>query len=84
MRFTWDPRKAAANVRKHGVTFEEAVTVFADPLALLVTDAVEADREILIGESVVRRVLVTVFIEIGAEEARIVSPARNQERKEEI
>jgi uncharacterized DUF497 family protein len=76
VRFTWDPRKAAANVRKHGVTFEEAVTVFADPLALLVTDAVEADREILIGESVVRRVLVTVFIEIGAEEARIVSARR--------
>jgi uncharacterized DUF497 family protein len=33
MRFSWDPRKAASNVRKHSVTFEEAATVFADPLA---------------------------------------------------
>ena len=40
MRFTWDPRKAAANLRKHGVTFEEATTVFADPLALVLDDAV--------------------------------------------
>ena len=34
MQFTWDPRKAAANLRKHGVSFAEAATVFADPLAL--------------------------------------------------
>ena len=33
MRFEWDPAKAAANLRKHGVSFEEACTVFYDPLA---------------------------------------------------
>jgi uncharacterized DUF497 family protein len=33
VQFTWDPRKAASNLRKHGVSFEEATTVFADPLA---------------------------------------------------
>jgi uncharacterized DUF497 family protein len=32
-RFTWDPQKAESNARKHGVTFEEAVTVFDDPYA---------------------------------------------------
>ena len=34
MRFEWDSRKAAANLKKHGVTFEEAATVFGDPLAI--------------------------------------------------
>ena len=67
MRFTWDLRKAAVNARKHGVTFEEATTVFGDPLALIATDAVHEERTLIIGESVVRRVLVTVFTEVGAE-----------------
>jgi len=38
LRFEWDPRKAAANQAKHGVSFEEALTVFADPLARLFDD----------------------------------------------
>ncbi|MGH7893691.1 MAG: BrnT family toxin [Candidatus Binatia bacterium] len=76
MRFTWDPHKAAANRRKHGVTFEEATTVFADPLALLVTDAMHAQRTLIIGESVMRRTLVTVFTERSASEVRIISARR--------
>ena len=63
MRFSWDARKAAANHRKHGVTFEEATTVFADPLALIVGDPMHADRGVIIGESALRRTLVTVFAE---------------------
>jgi uncharacterized protein len=35
MVFTWDPNKAAANLKRHRIAFEEAVTVFADPLALI-------------------------------------------------
>ena len=38
MEFEWDPRKAAANSRKHGVTFHEAVTVFGDYLAITFED----------------------------------------------
>ena len=34
MSFEWDPAKAAANVKKHGITFDEAATVFLDPMAL--------------------------------------------------
>jgi uncharacterized DUF497 family protein len=34
MEFEWDPKKAAANVRKHDVTFQEAATIFGDPLAV--------------------------------------------------
>ena len=76
MRFSWDPRKAASNVRKHGVTFEEAATVFADPLAMVMTDAVCASRTLIIGESVRRRVLLSVFVEGDEEEIRIVSARR--------
>ncbi|MDP2735042.1 MAG: BrnT family toxin, partial [bacterium] len=38
LTFTWDPRKAEANLRKHGVSFEEACTVFGDPLSLTISD----------------------------------------------
>jgi uncharacterized DUF497 family protein len=50
VRFTWDPQKASANERKHGVTFEEATTVFADPLALIVEDALHERRRYEEGE----------------------------------
>ena len=76
MRFSWDARKAAANHRKHGVTFEEAATVFADPLALIVGDAMHTDRALIIGESPLRRTLVTVFAERSASETRITSARR--------
>ena len=76
MRFTWDPPKAQINVRKHGVTFEEASTVFADPLALILNDTAHSDRSLIIGESVVRRILVTVFVEIADDEIRLISARR--------
>lgn len=38
MKFTWDVRKAAENARKHGVSFDEATTVFGDPLASTIPD----------------------------------------------
>ena len=38
VRFTWDSKKAASNLRKHGVSFEEAATVFADPLAAMLEE----------------------------------------------
>lgn len=47
--FEWDADKAVANAIKHGVTFEEAVTVFLDLDCLLVRDAVEAERFAAIG-----------------------------------
>jgi len=86
VRFSWDARKAAANHRKHGVTFEEATTVFADPLALIVGDPMHADRAVIIGESALRRTLVTVFAERSASETRIISArraTRNERRRYE-
>lgn len=83
IEFEWDPRKAAANVRKHGVTFEEAVTAFADPHSITIPDpdhsAGEA-RFILIGRSAVQRLLVVVHLERG-EPIRLIS-ARLAARRE--
>ena len=76
VEYTWDAKKAASNLRKHGVSFEEAVTVFGDPLAAVVSDATYADRSVLIGISVSRRVLFTVFLEVSEETIRIISARR--------
>ena len=81
MRFTWDPRKAAANLRKHHVTFDEAMTVFVDPLALVTGDAIHVERSVIIGESIRPRVLLTVFVERDDEEIRIISARRATSRE---
>ena len=59
--FEWDPAKAAANVRKHGVSFDEAETVFSDEHALLLDDpehSADEDRFVLIGLSAASRTVV--------------------------
>jgi uncharacterized DUF497 family protein len=58
--FEWDPQKAAANERKHRVTFDEAVTAFGDPLGMLVDDprhSVGEARLVLLGYSQANRLL---------------------------
>jgi uncharacterized DUF497 family protein len=63
-QFEWDPSKAASNLRKHGVSFEEAVTVFADPLSLDMADpshSVEEARFIVLGSSRNGNVLVVTY-----------------------
>lgn len=64
--FEWSPTKAVANQRKHGVSFEEARTVFEDDEALLIPDldhSVSEERFILLGLSSAVRVLVVVHCE---------------------
>jgi uncharacterized DUF497 family protein len=59
LRFDWDERKNTANQRKHGVSFEEAQTVFYDDRALLIEDPDETeDRFVLLGLSLALRTLV--------------------------
>lgn len=86
IRFEWDPKKAAQNVTDHGVSFEEASSVFADPLARIFDDEDHSDkeqREIIIGHSIRERLLVVSFTErIGV--LRIISArkATRNERKD--
>ncbi|MDO9585959.1 MAG: BrnT family toxin [Syntrophales bacterium] len=83
MEFEWDPRKAAANQRKHQVTFQEASTVFGDPLAIAFEDpdhSLDEKRYITFGLSQQRRLLVVSHAERD-DRTRIIS-ARLADRKE--
>lgn len=75
-RFVWDPAKADSNRQRHGVTFEEAATVFRDPLALTIFDADHSEQEerwITLGRGDQQRLLLVVhtFVEISVNEAEI-------------
>jgi uncharacterized DUF497 family protein len=63
MQFEWDEQKNRANIKKHGVSFEEAQTVFFDPLAKVAEDpehSMHEDRFIAVGQSSLHRVLLVV------------------------
>jgi uncharacterized protein len=84
MRFQWDPAKAATNIRKHAISFDEAVTVFKDPFALIFDDeeySIDESREIIIGISALRRMLLVCFVERDEDTIRIIS-ARSATRTE--
>lgn len=70
--FEWDSDKAAQNLDKHGVLFEEAATVFADPLAVYVDDGSGIGRIAAIGMSLRSRVLYVVHVE-RSQRDRIIS-----------
>ncbi len=84
--FEWDDRKAILNAKKHGVSFEEAKTVFSDLLARIFDDEWHSSvekREIIIGHSVNNRLLLVCFIEYS-DVIRIFSSrlATKKERKD--
>jgi uncharacterized DUF497 family protein len=86
LRFTWDARKAASNLRKHGVSFAEAATAFGDPLSITVPDPDHSgteERFVLIGLSESHRHLVVVHLERARDEYRLISarPASRRERR---
>ena len=81
--FEWDPKKAEGNARKHGVAFDEASTVFGDPLALLMPDpdhSLGEKRYIVLGMSNQQRLLVVAFAE-RPPRTRLIS-ARRAARRE--
>ena len=85
MKFEWDENKQQQNQQKHKISFEEATTVWTDPLALIAPDpthSVTEKREWIIGQSYESRVLVVVFT-IREETIRIISarPASKSEKK---
>lgn len=76
MQFTWDPKKAEANLKKHGVDFREAATVFDDPLSVAFPDdyhSVGESRFLIIGMSAPGRALVASYTEVAADTIRIIS-----------
>ena len=86
IEFEWDPDKAAKNLRKHKVSFEEAATVFRDTLSVTVPDpdhSAEEDRHITVGLSSRLRLLMVSHIEWG-EQIRIISARQltHQERND--
>lgn len=84
--FTWDDSKAEANVRKHGVTFEEAASVFMDSDALEMADpdhsSLEEDRFLIIGFSVRARLLIVCHCYRDKDRVIRIISARKAERKE--
>jgi uncharacterized protein len=77
--FEWDQHKARLNLRKHGVTFVEAASVFGDPLARIFGDAEHSGqetREIIVGHSSQRRLLLVCFTELFEDQIRIISARR--------
>jgi uncharacterized DUF497 family protein len=84
VRIEWDYRKASSNLRKHGISFDEASTVFDDPLALIFPDddhSIDELRELIIGHSVQEELLLVSFTEREPDIIRIIS-ARLATRKE--
>jgi uncharacterized DUF497 family protein len=73
--FEWDPAKAAANLKKHGVSFREATTVLTDPLSITVSDpdhSNDEERYIDVGLSAQGRIVVVVYTERGTR-IRVIS-----------
>jgi uncharacterized DUF497 family protein len=86
LQFEWDSTKAEANKVKHGVSFEEAITVFADPLARIFEDPQHSEterREIIIGRSAKQNLILVSFVEED-DRVRLISArkATRTERKE--
>lgn len=84
LTFEWDVRKAARNLAKHGVSFDEAITAFDDPLGRIQDDPRHSVREarlVLLATSVAARLLTVMFTDRGPERIRLIS-ARAATRRE--
>jgi uncharacterized DUF497 family protein len=85
LRFEWDSRKAHSNLGKHGVGFEEAATIFGDPLSLTISDpdhSLNEMRYITMGKALTGKLLVVVHTHRG-DNIRLISarPVSRRERK---
>ena len=85
LNFEWDENKAKSNLAKHGVKFEEAATVFGDPLSITIPDPAHSqleNRSVILGHSHNQKLLVVVHTDRG-DNIRIIS-ARRASRRERI
>ncbi len=81
--FEWDSGKATQNLAKHGVSFPEAATVFADPLAVYLDDGSGTERGVVIGASLRDRLLYVVHVQRG-ERDRIISARRAEQAERDV
>lgn len=87
IEFEWSDEKAARNLRKHGVSFDEAETAFDDPYAYVYEDELHSDdepREVLIGYSARNRLLVVSFIQRVFNKIRIITARLASKRETRI
>ena len=87
LSFSWDARKNASNRKKHGISFEEAQTVFEDENALLIDDpdhSIDEDRSILLGLSARPRILVVCHCYREQDDVIRIISARKATRSEQI
>ena len=85
MRFEWDPKKAVTNLKKHGVAFQEAATVFGDPLAITFQDpdhSEDEERQLTFGLSLQERLIVVSHT--GRKDRTRIISARLMDRKERV
>ena len=86
MRFDWDAQKARSNLRKHGVTFREAATVFRDPLFVVFDDPDHSQTEnryIIIGHSEENHLLIAGYVE-RADKVRLIWARKTTKRERKI
>ena len=82
MRVVWDPKKAVANIRSHGIEFSHAGTVLDDPMAITVEDTRHVEQQLItVGSDLLGRILVVVYTYSGEDEIRLIS-ARKATPKE--
>ena len=91
LEFEWDAKKAEANRANHGVDFEEALTIFRDPLARIFTDeehSGDEPREIIIGNSTSHRLILACFTVRGTRvriiSARKATPLERKDYEENV
>jgi len=83
LTFEWDERKARSNLGKHGVSFEEAATIFGDRLSLTIPDpehSLTEERYITMGKALTGKLLVVVHTDRG-DNIRIISARRASQRE---
>ena len=87
LRFEWDPKKAASNQRKHGVSFDEAETAFLDDEAVLVPDtehSSDEDRFLILGFSYQLRILIVCHCYRESDDVIRIISARKANKSEQM
>ncbi len=85
MKVVWDTKKAAANIRNHGIECFHAATVLDDPMAVTIEDTHHGEqRFVTIGADILGRVLVAIYAYSGEEEIRLISARRATPKERRI